>query len=238
MGDFDDAVRLGLEDAQGNLLVNDDASDKQIIGELSFEDDCTLAESNIRLQLGAQGSCAYAEPPVYYFYLSHDRFYLNDPLALAVYTEQGHRVGYIRKDSENPYFSDKRKIERHCFRNGHLKNLYVKQNFDDMIIVDHGMQVDFTEISDLKRKSDWILYEENNVSPLESEIATIEYALENVQRFGFTSIRIDCLSKRLSAAKLEVKSRQIRKGADKLENAVGNALEVGVNLIGSLFGKK
>jgi hypothetical protein len=236
MGDWDDAVRLGLEDAQGNLLVDDDVSDNQIIGELSYEDDYTLAERNIRLELGA--TSVGVELPTYHFHLSHDHFYPNDPLALAVYTDQGHRIGYIRKDSENSYFADKQKIERYCFHNGHLKKLYVKQDFDNMIIVDQGIQTDFTEISDLKRKSDWILYEENNVTPLESEIATIEYALENAQYFGFTSIRKDCLSKRQSAAKFEVKSRQVRKAADKLENAVGNALGAGVSLISSLFGKK
>lgn len=236
MGDWDDAVRLGLEDAQGNLLVDDDVSDKQIKGELSYEDDYTLAERDIRLGLGA--TSVGVQLPTYYFHLSHDRFYPNDPLALAVYTDQGHRIGYIRKDSENSYFADKQKIERHCFHNGHLKKLYTKQDFDNMIIVDQGIETDFTEISDLKRKSDWILYEENNVTPLESEIATIEYALENTHSFRFSAIRKDCLSKRLSAAKFEEKSRQIRKGADKLEGAVGNAIGAGVSLIGSLFGKK
>lgn len=236
MGEWDDAVRLGLEDAQGNLLVDDDASDKQIIGQLSYEDDYTLAERGIRLELGATSSDGHM--PVYNFHLRHDRFYPNDPLALAVYTDQGHRIGYIRKDSENTYFADKQKIEKHCFHNGHLKKLYTKQDFDNMIIVDHGIETDFTEISNLKIKSDWILYKENNVTPLESEIETIEYALENAQYFGLSSISKDCLSKRLSAAKFEVKSRQVRKGADKLESAVGNALGAGVSLIGSIFGKK
>jgi len=238
MSDWDDAVRLGLEDTQGNLLVDDDVSDKQIICELSYEDDYTLAERDIRLSIGSVDE--YGTPMPYDLHISirHDRFFPNDPLALAVYTDRGQRIGYIRKDSENSYFPNKQKIEKYCFHNGHLKKLDIEQDFGNILIIEQGIQTDFTEISDLKRKSDWILYEENNVTPLESEIATIEYALENAQYFGFTSIRKDCLSKRLSAAKFEMKLRQVRKGAGELESAVGNALGAGVSLIGSLFGKK
>jgi len=238
MSDWDDAVRLGLEDTQGNLLIDDDVSDKQIIGELSYEDDYTLAERDIRLSIGSTDE--YGTPMPYDLNISirHDRFCPNDPLALAVYTDQGHRVGYIRKDSENSYFSNKHKIEKHCFHNGHLKKLYIQQDFGNILIIDQGIQTEFTETSDLKRKSDWILYEENNVTPLESEIATIEYALEKAQYFRFTSVHKDCLSKRLSAVKFEIKLRLVRKGAGELENAVGNVLGAGVSFIGSLFGKK
>lgn len=114
MGDWDDAVRLGLEDLQGNLLV-DDYDDEPEAARHNLETieieltPTKYLDSNSRY-LRAQLTNNNLQSDQVVLELFHDKYNDHDPMAIEVYCDKTF-IGYVKKkgaeeDADNFCFSE------------------------------------------------------------------------------------------------------------------------------------
>ncbi len=170
-----------------------------------------------------------------YLELQHDRYNVNDKLAIKVLYKDRF-IGYIYKNhNQNNKLLNKNEINSKCFNTKDLiKDITLIKKNKHYILRTHGEKTHFTSNFEKVEK---ILHRDRNIKPLKSEKDTIVYALENKNTFSFTEEDLDILISRKVFLFTNSTGKVIGSAAKSTLAATEKTLATAEKVVGSIFKK-